>query len=173
MSNKEIPLKEEKSNSWKQPWLWFTLSPLILSVVLGTTMLIISIQVQDGLVTDDYSKEGFTINEKIEREVEGKNLELTAAIKLDDMTGDLTLDLGGKLNPLPEQLLLEIIHPVRAELDIPATVHHQINGRYIGQLPVKLNQRRYIRVTDPSNPNWLLKGEISFPTKEPAMVIAQ
>ena len=39
---------------YKQFWPWLILAPLIVSVLVGTTMLIMSIRYFDGTVRDDY-----------------------------------------------------------------------------------------------------------------------
>ena len=158
--------QNENTGNWNQPWLWFTLAPLILSVVLGLTMLAISIKVQDGLVTDDYSKEGLAINERIEREVTAKEKNIQISLKFDDITGDFVADFKSDLEAYPEKLLLEIIHPVKSDLDVIVYLTHQINGRYIGQLAQTVQQKRYLRVSDPDNNIWVLVDEFQFPLKD-------
>ncbi|GAA3937278.1 FixH family protein [Litoribacillus peritrichatus] len=158
--------QNENTGNWNQPWLWFTLAPLILSVVLGLTMLAISIKVQDGLVTDDYSKEGLAINERIEREVTAKEKNIQISLKFDDITGDFVADFKSDLESHPEKLLLEIIHPVKSDLDVIVYLTHQINGRYIGQLAQTVQQKRYLRVSDPDNNIWVLVDEFQFPLKD-------
>lgn len=158
--------QNENTGNWNQPWLWFTLAPLILSVVLGLTMLAISIKVQDGLVTDDYSKEGLAINERIEREVTAKEKNIQISLKFDDVTGDFVADFKSDLEAYPEKLLLEIIHPVKSDLDVIVYLTHQINGRYIGQLAQTVQQKRYLRVSDPDNNIWVLVDEFQFPLKD-------
>lgn len=153
----------ENQGNWNQPWLWFTLAPLILSVVLGLTMLNISFHIQDGLVTDEYSKEGLAINERIEKEENAKTLEIKATISLDDQSGELQLQFSSKQDTTPDNLILEIIHPIIKDQDIKIVLTHQGEGRFTGHLDQQLDSKRYIRLEELHNTSWVLKGELNFP----------
>ncbi|GLQ30085.1 FixH family protein [Litoribrevibacter albus] len=153
----------ENQGNWNQPWLWFTLAPLILSVVLGLTMLNISFHIQDGLVTDEYSKEGLAINEQIEKEVKAKDIQAEATISLDAESGELTLDFTSQLTELPANLMIELVHPIIKDKDISVVLTHNSQGRYLGQVENGIEGKRYVSIHELQNPTWVLKGELHFP----------
>jgi hypothetical protein len=163
----------ENQGNWNQPWLWFTLAPLILSVVLGLTMLNISFHIQDGLVTDEYSKEGLAINERIEKEEKAKELGLTANIQISQESGELYLELNGKLDVYPDTLILEIIHPIIKDQDAKVVLTRTGASNYTGMPQVILDSKRYIRLHELHNEQWVLKGEITFPITDNVTVSAQ
>ncbi|MFC3151146.1 FixH family protein [Litoribrevibacter euphylliae] len=165
--------QNENQGNWNQPWLWITLTPLILSVVLGLTMLNISFQIQDGLVTDEYSKEGLTINERIEKEEHAKNLSTQANISVDKASGEMTVLFDSELEQLPNNLLLELIHPIIKDKDQKVVLTHQGNGRYAGQVADDMDGKRYVRLQELQNSSWVLKGELHFDVTSQATISAQ
>lgn len=165
--------QNENQGNWNQPWLWITLAPLILSVVLGLTMLNISFHIQDGLVTDEYSKEGLTINERIEKEDYAKNLNAQANISVDTASGELTVLFSSNLEQAPNNLLLELIHPIIKEKDQKVVLTHQGNGRYSGQTSDGLESKRYVRIQELKDSGWVLKGELHFDVTNQATITAQ
>ena len=144
----------------------------MLSVILGTSMLVISLNIADGLVTDDYSKEGLAINEIIERESKAKDMNLQLTLNLDQLTGDLTADVSGNFSEYPSTLHLNLAHPVRKELDSKVNLVHQKDGRYIGQVTEVQEQKRYVSLFDPMNDVWVLKGELHFPLSDKITISA-
>lgn len=163
----------ETQGDWKQPWLWITLAPLILSVVLGLTMLNISFHIQDGLVTDEYSKEGLAINERIEKEENAKNIKAQATLSTDPISGELTLIFSSTNENKPDTLILEVIHPIIKDQDTKVVLTHQGEGQYLGMIDSAPDSKRYIRLHELHQPTWVLKGEIEFPLQGSTTISAQ
>jgi len=165
--------QDENQGNWNQPWLWITLAPLILSVVLGLTMLNISFHIQDELVTDEYSKEGLAINEIIGKEEKAKTLMTKADIKVDKESGEITVNFTSKLQQTPDNLLLELTHPIIKEKDQTIVLTHQMNGQYSGQVADGLDNKRYVSLKELQDSSWVLKGEIHFDITDQATITAQ
>ena len=86
-----------KPNPWyKEPWPWFFLAPITASMIVGFSMLGVAIDTNDGLVTDDYYRQGVLYNENLERDEKAKELGITGSLTMDELTGDvlLTIDFG-------------------------------------------------------------------------------
>ena len=72
MSSQQTPV-----NPWyKEVWVWFILGILGLSVVLGTSMLVIATNNPPGLLSDNYYDVGKGINTSLEREDLAARLQL-------------------------------------------------------------------------------------------------
>jgi hypothetical protein len=73
----------KKPNPWyKEPWPWFFLAPITASMIVGFSMLGVAIDTNDGLVTDDYYRQGVLYNENLERDVKAKELGITGPLIL-------------------------------------------------------------------------------------------
>ena len=62
-------------------------------------MLRMSIVTSDGLVSDDYYKEGRAYNKTLERDEMAAQLSAQAIVRLDDVTGDINVRLAGDFQP--------------------------------------------------------------------------
>ncbi|MDX1318677.1 MAG: FixH family protein [Oceanospirillum sp.] len=155
-----------KPTAWyKQFWPWFLLVPLIVTVIVGMTMLTFSIQVFDGTVNDNYYKEGLAINQTLERDHKAAELKMAAEVKIDNLTGDVLLELDGQLESWPAQLKLDFINPTRAAKDYSITLTQVTGNHYRGQVEKAPLNLWYMDITAPDG-NWRLKGSAEFPVEE-------
>lgn len=148
---------------YKQPWLWFILSPIIAVVFYGTFYLYLSIITHDGIVKDDYYKvaRGHLVDKS--KSAEAIALGTSGQLKLDNQTGDLMLAFQSKEEYRPEFLKLSIIHPTHQQYDqiillkrIPQT------QAYTGNLKSTLQGKRYLILED-ENKAWNLRAEAHPP----------
>ncbi len=151
---------------YKQPWLWFILSPLIAVAIYGFTFLYLAITTMDGVVKDDYYRlaRGYEVNtEKNHNAIDQK---ITAELNLDDVTGDIMIKLNGQLTSVPEFLTLDIVHPTHQKYDQTITLK-AIGSRqlYSGSLANPLKGKRFLFLTPPDE-NWHLHKEILPPYEQ-------
>jgi len=148
---------------YKQFWPWFLIALLASSVMFSLTYLTLSIRFFDGSVPDDYYKEGLAINAQLEKQQRAEALGLAASLRVDDLTGDINVDLRG--GEYPDQLVLALIFPTDGDRDRHLTLSHTRDGHYVGNLEKALNYRWYLQL-QPSEGNdaaWRLTGEAEFP----------
>lgn len=140
MSSQQTPV-----NPWyKEVWVWFILGILGLSVVLGTSMLVIATNNPPGLLSDNYYDVGKGINTSLEREDLAARLQLKADLVLDNDKGTVQLQLQGFSNP--PQLVLNLISPTQPERDRRVVMQVQADGSYTGNLLDAVEGRRFVEL---------------------------
>ena len=100
---------------YRDRWPWLIMSVPAISAVLGIAMLMLAMGSYDGLVAEDYYKQGLAINEVLDKEAHAARLGVQADMKI---VGErLTVVLrGGQANP--GALILRLAHPTRANEDL-------------------------------------------------------
>ena len=140
MSSQQTPV-----NPWyKEVWVWFILGILGLSVVLGTSMLVIATNNPPGLLSDNYYDVGKGINTSLEREDLAARLQLKADLVLDNDKGTVQLQLQGFSSP--PQLVLNLISPTQPERDRRVVMQAQADGSYSGNLLDAVEGRRFVEL---------------------------
>lgn len=152
---------------YKQFWPWFLIAIPALSVVGGIAMMVIATQTNDGLVSDDYYKEGQAINEQLDRDRQAATLGLSAQLLLADDGRNLRLVFA---KPVTGKLTLKLLHPTRSGLD--QTIALQRNGEqlYSAQLTAPLSQPRWRIELGDSAGQWRLTGIWKLNSLEPLVL---
>lgn len=150
---------------YRQFWPWFLVGILVFAVVIGMGLLWVSLLNPDSMVRDNYYKEGRAINMHLGRDQKARELGLSASFTMDELTGGISLQLDGNLEPLPAQLQLDIMSPTHAERDRSLMLRHISGNQYTGELDFTIRGRHYIDVSDPLFPGedgWRLTGEVTL-----------
>ena len=156
-------MNPQPTHPWyKEFWPWMILGVLASSVIAGTTFLVLSITSYDGMVEDNYYKTGLAINQVIAQDHRATELGMAAAVRVDDLTGDVNVNLAGEARP--ERLRLTLIFPTRDDRDQQLTLERVRDNHYVGQAPRQLEYRWYLQLApDVQAPEWRLRGEATFP----------
>ncbi len=125
---------------YKYKFVWMIIAIPAASVIAGINMIYLATTTDDGLVVDDYYKEGIAINQRLERDQHAAELGLSASLSI-EQTGDLIrLNLNkGQLTQHPESPTLHLQHVTQAEqAPVPQLIPHS-GGLCIGDLnaPIK------------------------------------
>lgn len=148
---------------YKQPWLWFILTPLIAVFIYGFFFLYLSIATADGIVKDDYYKVARGIHLDPSREIAAKELEIKGKLNLDSVTGDVVLQLSGTFTKPPAQLSLDLIHPTHQKYDQSITLRNVPNSNnYIGNLSSAVSGKRYLTLFSEEG-DWRIRKELVPP----------
>ena len=146
---------------YKEPWPWILMSGPAIVVVAGFVTLGIALATDDGLVADDYYKQGLAVNQVLRRDARARELHLAAIASL--AGAEVRVTLRGTKEVFPE-LRLQLIHPTRSGRD--QVVVLQASGRtYKGRL-VPLNGEPRLLVLEDAGSTWRLTG--SWNGREPA-----
>ena len=153
----------EASRPWyRQPWLWFILTPLIAVFIVGTSFAYLSVVTFDGMVKGDYAKTAKSFNIDASRLTQAKTLGLQGDLVLDAVTGDIRLSLQSNTSISGEQLVLEVIHPTVVELDQDLILARRPDGNFYGTLAKNIDGKRYLHLSDQEN-TWRMTKEVHTP----------
>ena len=104
---------EQPMEPWyRQGWPWFLIAWPATAVVAGIATLIIAAKTFDGMVVDDYYKEGQAIVQTLGRVEQARRLGLRAALRVrsDSIHVELSATEPGSL---PPRIRVTVAHPTR------------------------------------------------------------
>ena len=148
---------------YRQFWPWFLIALPASAVVGGLVTLLIAVEHRDGLVVDDYYKEGLAINAQLDRERRAAELGLAALVRQDPAQGRLEVLLEGPPAALAglERLQLWLAHPTRADQDRHIELVRVAPGRYAAGLGAPAPGRWHL-VLSPPDGDWRLTGRLDL-----------
>jgi len=149
------------STPWyRQRWPWILIAIPATSIVLGCVMLYLAITTDDGLVVDDYYKQGRAIDQTLARTVAAAERGLVAdvALRAEDIRVGLTAREGVEL---PEELIVSLIHPTRAGFDQVMRLP-RVDGAYAGPVTPLDIGRWHVQIEDAARV-WRLHGDLHVP----------
>ena len=100
-------------NPWyREPWPWIVMAPPAAAVLAGIATIWIAVVTSDGLVAEDYYKQGLGINKVIAREERARTLGIAARVEMGE--GRIRVRLEGAA---PVALFVHLAHRTRAGYD--------------------------------------------------------
>lgn len=151
-------LQHDTTPWFRQFWPW-ALIALPLAAVIGCLITItLALQDTDGLVVDDYYKQGLAINQTLERDRKALEAGITAQATL-DATG-LRLQLHSTNTAPPELITLRFLHATRANQDVELNLRHIGDGVYQSALPALTAGRWHVQL---ESDTWRVVGNLQRP----------
>lgn len=132
----------EQSKPWhKYPLVWMMIFIPFSAVIMGVIMIWLAVDTDDGLVADDYYKQGMEINRVIERDKKADELGLSAIIEFDNDIGLIKVKFDkGLLAAYPDSMPLQLQHATREDGDITVLLNHGMDDQYIGHLNQSISE---------------------------------
>jgi len=157
---------------YKERWPWILMAGPAIVVVAGVVTAWLAIVSNDGLVSDDYYKEGLAVNQQLLRNKGAAQMGLVADFMRSDQK--LRLVLSGQQGhlDLPAEVTLKFAHPTQAGLDQVVHMVSQGAGFYAGNLSSSIAGRWNISLEDPMG-QWRLQGEWKVDSGEPLRLAAK
>lgn len=156
---KAMQLQSANKLPWyKEPWPWILMSGPAIVVVAGFTTAWLAIRSNDGLVAEDYYKQGLAINQQLQKEQQAGSLGLQGNVMRSGNQLRVMLTAGSAQFNLPERLTLRITHPTRAGMDQTITLVADGPGMFSGKLGTEISGRWHVVLEDPSG-QWRLHGD--------------
>ena len=141
---------------YREPWPWILMSGPAIVVVAGCFTAWLALRSEDGLVVDDYYKQGLAINQTLVRDETAERLGVHAELHFTD--GRVRVSLGDA--GVRGTLRLRLVHPTRAGMDQKLEMAMLQPGVYEGQLRAKQPGRWHVVLEDR---DWRLTGDWILP----------
>lgn len=153
------PLIETRLPWYHHPWPWILMAGPFAVVVAGAVTAYLAVSSNDGLVDDDYYKQGLAVNKLTARDQQA----LVLGVQADVMQGvdgaQIRVLLRGKPDfVLPDLLTLRIIHPTRGGADQTMLLRADGAGSYTARLASRLAGRWHVALEDETG-QWRLTGD--------------
>lgn len=121
------------SKPWyREPWPWILMAGPAAVVVAGAVTTALAVKSFDGLVADDYYKQGLAINRVIAREVAARRLGVAAQASFTEERDRVRVSLGA--GDRPAALRLVLVHATLRAEDQSVTLAPVAPGLYEGAL---------------------------------------
>lgn len=148
---------------YRQFWPWALIALPGSAVIASIATLIIAVQNPDGLVVDDYYKQGLAINQTLARDRQARFLGLQATGRI-GADGEIRLTLNGKQPVAAQRLRLRLLHPTRADEDQTRWLEagESPTAAYRGQLETPQPGRWHL-LLEPEQGGWRLVGRLEWP----------
>jgi hypothetical protein len=155
-----------RANPWyREPWPWIIMAAPATAVVAGVITFAIAVNSFDGLVAEDYYKQGLAVNKQLARVHKAKELGLQGEIEIESHAGGaVRVDLRGQ-SAAKDDLVLTLSHPTRAGLDQRVTLQPAGNDVYVGRIGALPAGRWHVSVESASG-QWRIRGELQAPQRK-------
>jgi hypothetical protein len=140
---------------YRQLWPWLLICGPAAVLVAGAVTLWLALTSADGLVAEDYYKQGLAINKRLAREEEARRLGIAARVSLG--AERIRVELTGER---PEALFVHLAHATRAGYDVRLRLTPVAAGAYEAALDSLPRGRWRVVIEDPRG-TWRIAQETS------------
>lgn len=170
MSN-AMTLKSDNQPWYKERWPWILMAGPAVVIVAGVITAWLAIRSNDGLVTDDYYKQGLAVNQQLQRDHQASSLGLQADVMRSGLNVRLLLGNDGSV-ALPAEIVLKLAHPTQSGNDQSIRMVSEGQGFYTGKLGADIVGRWLVSIEDPAG-QWRLSGDWKADSDEPLRLTAK
>jgi uncharacterized protein len=148
---------------YREPWPWLLMAGPVSVIFAGIATIWIAVVSSDGLVVDDYYKQGLAINQTLERGALATRLGYRGELQLASDARSVSLRLEAAEGAvLPPQLQLRVVHPTRAGRDGLVLLRQSGPGEYQGAVP-ELSVGSWILMLEDMQSSWRIGGRLAVP----------
>jgi hypothetical protein len=139
---------------YREPWVWFVISIPAVAIGASFAALGFAIATDDGVVAEDYYKQGLAVNQVLRRDARARELRLSATARISP--AGVSVALRGAQEAYPG-LRLQLVHPTRPGLD--QSVMLSASGPAYEGLLAPLNGEPRLLVLEDAGSTWRLTGK--------------
>lgn len=165
--NNEMKSNMQDDCPWYKQWMvWMVIAPPAAAVVAGIITINIAINSDDGLVVDDYYKQGLGINQTLQRDQLARDMGLDAAMAIEGEVVTLQFDTE-MTDPV---LFLSFIHPTQSQRDIKVNLGLFASNAYKAQMEQPLTGNWNV-LLEPEDKSWRISGRINMPADKTSQLM--
>ncbi len=160
-----MKLPHPAPNAWyREPWPWLLMAGPAVVVVAGIVTMLLAINTHDGLVADDYYKQGLLVNRTMQRDLLAHERGYVATVT-GSANGTVADGLRLELSegaPVPATLQITFAHATRSQQDQQRLLTRREGRHYEATLPRQgalAEGKWYVTLEDTSR-DWRLTTEI-------------
>jgi hypothetical protein len=146
---------------YREPWPWILMAGPLAVVVASLASAWIAMKSSDGLVTEDYYKQGQDVVETLDRSKQAEALGLQALVRLTENKVRVRLSGRHASMPIPSALFLSLSHPTRAGLDQRAKLS-QDGQVYVGEIRLPASGHWLVLIEDEAK-TWRMMASVILP----------
>ena len=156
-------MSDEIKPWYKQFWPWFLIALPMTAVIASMITINLAITDTDGLVKEDYYKEGLAVNADLAKKQMAEQLGITATGIHDRETGDITITFDNAAMGNYSTMKFEMIHPTRANNDVILILTSNNGMVFSGKLSNELLPGEWKIRIGPENDSWYILGRMLHP----------
>ena len=141
---------------YRERWVWIILAAPAAAVVMGVVMVVLAVRSNDGLVADDYYKQGLAINQVLDRQERARSLGIAASVAFSPDRARVRVQLSGT-PATSASVRLILVHPTRAGGDQVVELDPQPGGELAGSV-APVADGRWRVVLEDRTAGWRLAG---------------
>lgn len=155
---------------YREPWPWILMAGPAIVVVAGFITAWLAIRSNDGLVAEDYYKQGLAVNQVLKRERRAAEMGLQADIM---RSGNQLRVLLRSTDPAapPGRLSFKVMHPTQAGKDQTVVLTPDGQGFFSGALAHEIIGGWTVTLEDDTGA-WRLQGKWQANSQEPQRLVA-
>lgn len=153
---------------YREPWPWLLMLGPFVVVVAAIYTAWLAVSSSDGLVAEDYYKQGLSVNKTIASSEQARKLGLAVSVKVIEGGLALRLKARDKSFAPPPSLVVTLSHPTRAGLD-QTQVFKREGDVYAGKLRLPASGHWLVLVEDEPK-SWRLMGNVVLPTADETVI---
>ena len=140
-------------------------------IVAGVITAWLAVTSNDGLVSDDYYKQGMTVNQRLQRDHRAAELGVKADMMFSGTSVRLLLTAKDH-NAYPDKIVIRMMHPTQAGMDQNVQMTSEGQGFYSGKMSTLPTGRWHVSIEEPSG-QWRLQGDWLAESVEPLRLTAR
>jgi hypothetical protein len=151
-----------KSRRWyHEPWPWLLMAGPLAVVLAGAVTIYLAVVTSDGLVADDYYKQGLAINQTLSRDAVARQRGNRARIAFAPDFTRVEIHVTGRA-AAASPLLLRLAHAGRPSLDRALPLTLKSSSTYFSAFPALTPGRWRVTLEDTGR-TWRLAGDVLVP----------
>lgn len=147
---------------YREPWPWLLMAGPLIVVIAAIYTAWLAISTADGLVADDYYKQGLAAGQTLARSDKARAIALVAKLRID--SEGVSVQLSGRAEAgyqQPAAVRITLSHPTRAGVDQVQLLQWDGQG-FIGKLHVPSSGHWLVLLEDEAK-SWRLMAGVQLP----------